>query len=145
MNIEKLSLKNMKAMAALMVEFWPESSFDEEYKYALMILNSNKKTAFLYKISEQYVGFIYLTLRSDFVEGATQNPVGYVEAIYLKPDFRRKGIGKVLLEKGESWARLKGCTQLASDAEITNENSIRFHKKSGFTEANRVVCFINDI
>ena len=54
-------------------------------------------------------------------------------------------IAKKLVELGENWGKEKGCTQYASDTEITNQQSIAFHKKVGFSEANRLVCFIKDI
>ena len=40
-----------------------------------------------------------------------------------------------------NWAKDKGCTEFASDCELTNEDSIRFHTALGFEEANRIMCF----
>lgn len=34
-----------------------------------------------------------------------------------------------------------GCREFASDCELTNEESLRFHLGTGFTEANRIICF----
>jgi hypothetical protein len=48
---------------------------------------------------------------------------------------------KALLTACEDWARTKGCTEFASDCELTNTQSLRFHLNVGFTEANRIICF----
>lgn len=43
---------------------------------------------------------------------------------------------------GEDWARQQGCRELASDCELHNSDSLRFRLASGFTEANRIICFV---
>ena len=41
----------------------------------------------------------------------------------------------------EKWARDMGCCEFASDCELTNENSLKFHLSMGFDEVNRIICF----
>ena len=38
--------------------------------------------------------------------------------------------------KCENWAREKRCIEFASDCELMNEESFRFHMAMGFEEAN---------
>lgn len=87
------------------------------------------------------LAFLSLALRHDYVEGTSTSPVGYVEGIYVAPAFRGKGIARELIAFAGEWARQKGCSELASDAEATNTGSIAFHQKAGFAVANTVVCF----
>jgi aminoglycoside 6'-N-acetyltransferase I len=49
------------------------------------------------------------------------------------------------LKNGETWAKSSGISQIASDTEVENVESIAFYKKAGFSEVNRVVCFIKDL
>ena len=58
------------------------------------------------------------------------------------PGFRRRGIAKALLTACEQWAREKGCREFASDCELSNDQSLSFHLRSGFREANRIICFV---
>ena len=46
-----------------------------------------------------------------------------------------------LMRSCEDWARAAGCMEFASDCEIENAESLEFHLKLGFTEANRIICF----
>ena len=46
-----------------------------------------------------------------------------------------------LLAECEKWAREKGCTEFASDCELDNADSLRFHLALGFEETNRIICF----
>ena len=100
---------------------------------------------FLYYIENQPVAFLSLSLRHDYVEGTDSSPVGYIEGIYVKPEFRSRGIGKELVEYAKNWSLENKCSQLASDCEITNESSRVFHNRTGFKEANTIVCFVMNL
>jgi aminoglycoside 6'-N-acetyltransferase I len=67
--------------------------------------------------------------------------VGYLEGIFVSEPYRKKGIARQLLTACEGWAKEKGCTEFASDCELTNIQSLRFHQSIGFEEANRIICF----
>ena len=58
---------------------------------------------------------------------------------------RGKGIARRLLSACEEWAREQGCTEFASDCELTNTESQAFHQAVGFEEANRIVAFVRKI
>lgn len=145
MRIETISQKNIDALAGLFIALWPECNFQEELKNCQYILNSEKETCFLAAHGDVYIAFIYMNLRYDNVEGTSSSPVAYVEGIFVKPQFRNQGIGKRLIEIGSAWGLEKGCSELASDAEWHNENSINFHEKVGFKEINRIVNFARKI
>lgn len=50
-----------------------------------------------------------------------------------------KGIATILCKECEEWARKHGCTEFASDCELANEESLRFHLSIGFEEENRII------
>jgi aminoglycoside 6'-N-acetyltransferase I len=39
------------------------------------------------------------------------------------------------------WAKEIGCSEFASDCELDNIGSFKFHMAMGFDEANRIICF----
>ncbi|MDX1532410.1 MAG: GNAT family N-acetyltransferase [Rhodothermales bacterium] len=90
------------------------------------------------------VGFVELSVR-DRVEGSYSDRVGYVEGWYVEPAFRGQGVGRRLIEAAERWTAERGLTEIASDAEIENEGSIRAHAALGFRETFRVVQFLKPI
>ncbi len=81
----------------------------------------------------------------DYVEGTKTCPVAYLEGIFVTAAERRKGIARKLLLACESWARKRGCTEFASDCELSNLTSQAFHQAVGFEEANRIVAFVRKI
>ncbi len=143
--IETLSAENLKYLTPLVLELWPGSVFDEEYENYKDIPDSENEICYLVKNEEMYIGFIHLSIRTNYVEGAAELPVAYLEAIYVKAEYRKTGIGEKLLALVENWAKEKGYSQIASDTELENSASIDFHKKVGFNEANRIVCFIKEL
>ena len=145
LKIEKITAENISPLAKLMTALWTDCSYEDEFESCKNILNSETEICFLVKEQDEYIAFIHLTVRYDYVEGSESSPTTYLEAIYVQPNFRYLGVGKSLIDFGEEWGKQKGCKQFASDTELSNLSSIEFHKKNGFREANRIVCFIKDI
>ena len=46
-------------------------------------------------------GFAQCQLRHDYVEGTRGGPVGYLEGIYVRTGFRRRGVAAALLSACE--------------------------------------------
>ena len=91
------------------------------------------------------VGFAHCGLRRDYVEGTESSPVGYLEGIFVKESYRGWGCARAMLAACKDWAKEKGCTEFASDCEIDNEASLRFHLAMGFAEVRRIICFTSKL
>lgn len=108
-------------------------------------MHAHKEKIFIAWQNTLYIGFIQLPIRTDYVEGASSSPVGYIEGLYIEPGHRRKGVAQALIKKTKIWTREKNGSEIASDAELLNTGSIEFHHAMGFREINRIVCFTKDI
>lgn len=86
----------------------------------------------------ELIGFLEASIRP-FVEDCHTDHVGYLEGWFVDPDHRRKGIGGELVRNAENWARQKGCTEMASDAEVGNERSLTAHTRLGYAVTSRLV------
>lgn len=73
------------------------------------------------------------------MDGCLSSPVGYIEGIYLKPEYRSAGYGRQLVARAETWFKGKGCKEMATDAEIDNLDAQKFHENLGFQEIYRIV------
>lgn len=105
------------------------------------LLTDPQAACFLAFRQEEAIGFAQCQLRHDYVEGCETSPVGYLEGIFVDESHRHQGIARALLSACEAWVRRVGCTEFASDCELDNAGSLRFHQAMGFTEANRIICF----
>ena len=139
--IRKASPADAAVTAKLAQSLWPHHEAAElEAEFAPILLDANAAVFLAYK-EDFPIGFAQCQLRHDYVEGTDSTPVGYLEGIYVTDGFRKSGIARNLLAACENWAKEKGCTEFASDCELTNAESLRFHLKVGFEEANRIICF----
>jgi len=130
--------KDERDWAEMCAALWKENTAEQMLAERA---NGTLPNEFLYYADGTPAAFISLSLRHDYVEGTESSPVGYLEAIYVKPAFRGQGIARQLVEFGKSWAKGRGCSEFASDCELHNQASRQFHQKIGFTEANQIICF----
>ena len=145
LTIEEIYEKHIPQVTAMVIKLWPDCSYQEAFKNCFEILNSSNNNIFVAKANEDYIGFIQLSLRTDYVEGTITSPVLYIEGLYIEPLYRNQGVASRLVRKSEDWGLEQNCTEMASDAEWNNTESIEFHKSIGFKEVNRIVCFTKTI
>ena len=86
------------------------------------------------------IGFAELSIRP-YADGCMTERVAYLEGWYVDPEWRRRGVGRALVEGAERWAERQGCTEFGSDAVIDNADSARAHAALGFTETGQLRCF----
>lgn len=132
-------------VAGLALLLWPDNSLPELVSDFNELFLSERAAVFLIVCNGEPAGFGQCQLRYDYVEGTQTSPVGYLEGIFVKPEYRRRGYARRLLSACEQWAKSMGCREFASDCELDNEDSLRFHLKTGFLEANRIICFTKEL
>ena len=145
MSIVAADRGNLKEWAEMMVLLFPELSFGEAFAECEEWLNVRKEIGVLYRKDGKYAGFMNLSVRNDYVNGTETSPVAFVEAIYVLPEYRSQGIGREFMEYAENFARTRGIREIASDCFIDNILSEKFHKKCGFIEKERIICFAKRI
>jgi aminoglycoside 6'-N-acetyltransferase I len=85
-------------------------------------------------------GFLEASLRLE-ADGCDGSPVGYVEGLYVRPAFRHQGVARKLIESARLWTVEKGCTEMASDCYVDNEESREVHQKLGFVAVETLIHF----
>ncbi len=125
---------------------WDESS-DEEHRMEMLDIYEHHETQ-LVLVAEaeggKLIGFLEASIRP-FVEDCHSDHVGYLEGWFVEPQYRKHGIGRTLVKAAENWARGKGCTEMASDAEIGNDLSLKAHQTLGYEETSRLVHLRKDL
>lgn len=139
--IRKASQSDIPTAAKLALQLWPDNAYPELEKMFTEMLCQSEAAIFLACHDGAAIGFAQCQLRHDYVEGTDSSPVGYLEGIYVSEGYRRCGYAKLLLAACEVWAKEQGCQEFASDCELGNDDSLRFHLNVGFEEANRIICF----
>jgi GNAT superfamily N-acetyltransferase len=55
-----------------------------------------------------------------------------LEAMYVQPDHRRRGVGAALVSEFRAWAGQQGADRLSVTAYAANTDAIRFYEREGF-------------
>ena len=143
--IKEATLHNVKEAADLALLLWPDHTLEEFIQEMTHLIDQPDAKFFLAYHDSEPVGFAQCQLRYDYVEGTSSSPVGYLEGLYVKEDFRKQGFAIKLVHACENWAKDRGCHEFASDCELENEESLAMHLKLEFIEANRIICFKKDL
>ncbi len=125
---------------------WPGSSATHRKDLENYFANQSKdiEACFLVEVKGVPVGFIEVNVRN-YAAGSDRPEVPYVEGWFIAETHRGQGLGKLLMQRAENWAMERGYSELASDAELENLISINVHKKLGFEETDRIVCFLKKL
>ncbi len=146
MVIREAAEKDVQQWSEMRTALWPETEDGHIAEINEYFYGSSTDVVMVYiaEVGLEIVGFLELNIRN-FAEGSRSPKLPYVEGWYIKPEHQGNGYGKLLMRKAEQWAISQGYSELASDTEIDNHRSIALHKRLGFSEIERVVCFIKEL
>jgi aminoglycoside 6'-N-acetyltransferase I len=141
--VERCAPAHRSAWLGLRRLIWPQDTdADHAADMAKILAEPSRNAAFLCRLDGgAYAGFAEAAMRTDYVNGCETSPVAFLEAVFVEPARRRKGIARALCGAVEEWARQQGSREFASDADIANRASHRMHAALGFAETGRVVYF----
>jgi aminoglycoside 6'-N-acetyltransferase I len=102
---------------ALRLELWPDGAADHAPEIAAFFRGSLREPEAVLAAQNSagvMVAFAELSIRTGLI-GLQAETVGYVEGLYVRPEFRQQGIARKLLQASRQWARGRKCTGFASD------------------------------
>jgi aminoglycoside 6'-N-acetyltransferase I len=125
---------------------WPAAApADLEREMAQIRADMDQQPVFVAeKPDGSLCGMIEVSIRSN-AEGCRTDNVGYVEGWFVDPEWRRRGVGRRLVEAAEAWARTQGCTEMASDTDPDYPLSPDAHQGLGYQIVQRTIHFRKDL
>jgi aminoglycoside 6'-N-acetyltransferase I len=137
---------DLEALAALRRALWPEGSLEEHRAELADLLAGRPRSTlplavFVADDGGRLIGFIEVGLRSHADGCDPARPCGFVEGWYVVPERQREGVGRLLMQRAEAWARAQGARELASDTWIDQDESQRAHEALGFEIVDRCVHY----
>ena len=127
--------------ARMRVRLWNDLKDALNQSEITSMLDDEKSTNyFVVDAADNPIGFAEINIR-DYANGCTQQPVPFLEGIWIDDDHRRSGVGRALIARITNDLRAQGYVELCSDILETNHQSHRAHENWGFEETERVVYF----
>ena len=143
--IKRAKIEDAKVLAGMAIQMWTNHVLEDLTEEFRQLVLNDDAVCFIKYVDDKPIAFAQCQLRYDYVEGTESSPVGYLEGIFVAEKYRKQGYAAELLSECEKWAREKGCTEFASDCELSNTDSVRFHMSLGFEKANQIICFRKNI
>ena len=79
--------------------------------------------------SHAFLGYLWVGEGNNMMTGLKH---GYVYDLFVREEFRGKGIGRILLKKAESYCREKRYSRILLMVSVSNEAAIKLYGKMGF-------------
>ena len=97
---------------------------DDKWCYTRYNANENIENVWVVYLGNIAIGCIAYRKKSD--------GIGEVKRLYIRSEYRGKGISKKLLDMVESYAKEQGCHTLFLDTRITLEPAVSIYRNFGF-------------
>ncbi len=119
---------------------WPDCAAEQhELEMGTVLADADRAAVFVSPADgERLAGFVEVALRP-WREECAGSPVGFVEALYVDPEERGRGVGDALLAAAEAWASARGCRTITADARVDNAAGRALHRRHGYEEASERV------
>ena len=130
MNIREIIIEDHENL----IPFWKENYFVnelDEYKPFKLFLKKNPSLSFLAEENGEIIGTVL---------GSFDGRRGYIQKLVVRKDYRKKGLGRQLIEKAISELRTIGALYIPINAE---EELTSFYEKCGFNKTKQVPMSIS--
>ncbi len=108
---------------------FPGKSMDMEMFRDIFMehVRNNREGVRIAEHNSQIIGYIWLSC-----ERSILGDYGLVHHLYVKKEFRSKGVGKSLMKMAEEYFKAKGIKRIKLTVTLTNEPSLRLSEKLGY-------------
>lgn len=112
---------------------WP---FEDGKTYFKKRLENKNSMNFVAIYKNKIIGYIVSFIDTYKYRDGKINPICEVENMFVKQEYRKKGIGKLLINAVKNAARKKKVKLLRVGAIAQNINAINFYRSQGFHDSN---------
>lgn len=101
----------------------------DDYISKMLSQSSEPNVTYIAESNGLPLGFIHVRTHKDSISGEI---CGTVPLLAVSPESQGAGVGKLLIARGENWAKNLGCRLLHLEVFANNKKADVFYKKNGF-------------
>ena len=115
-----------------MPEYFNRTSKDEHLRIIKNMMDDKNACILVAKDGSNVIGFACLYVQNNNNEGFKVRRVGYIYNFGVDEKYRRKGVGKKLIENVIEYFKNEGCGAVDLSVFMFNGGALDFYKKLGF-------------
>jgi GNAT superfamily N-acetyltransferase len=104
------------------------------------IISNDDAGLFVVEQGGEVVGMIYLEIEEASASHRVRDPSCWVSNVVVRRDAQRQGIGRLLMEAAEAWARSKGLARVKFQVWEFNASAIALYERLGYHTVQRQMC-----
>ena len=131
--LRKIALCDLNELSLMLKDFWHTQlveASDEDILEDIRRMLSPKCFGYLIMLDDNIAGFTFVNEKY----GYTNN----IEYLYIKPEFRRKGLASFALKKIKEIVLAKGNPRVQIEVAPNNLSALKFYYKQGFTSIDTI-------
>ena len=115
-NVRPIVWADSPEWQSMRCDLWPEGAHEHAQEIQAFFDGRLEEpiAVFVAEAASKIVGVAELAIRSE-LPGIASERIGYVEGLYVKPQYRGMGVARTLLMASRAWAQDQRCTAFASD------------------------------
>lgn len=113
----------------------------EMVKMRLANIDHNRECVFVADEGSKMIGFIHVEIYEILYAPSMANILG----IAVSSEYRRQGIGKLLLSKAEEWAKCKGINMMRLNSGAERIEAHEFYRGLGYNDEKTQIRFIKSL
>lgn len=92
-------------------------------------LSSGNGAIFLAEEGGKQLGYVFVLTFFPWAEKFKKHSPGFISDLYVKKEYRKKGVGIKLIKEAEKWLKSKGKKDIALDVGTYNRSAINLYNK----------------
>jgi aminoglycoside 6'-N-acetyltransferase I len=138
--VRRATTADIPGWAAGRADLWPSLDAEGHREELVAFLDADGVFAWVAVEDGAVIGFLEAAIRA-YANGCTRQPVLFVDGAWVREDWRRRGIGKAMLDALLAFARERGFDEICTDSDLENTEAHAAFEALGFRETERVVYF----
>ncbi len=127
----EISEADLGALPDLAAELGYKVTIEEIKETFSCLENDETNKLFIAETEDKMViGWVHVSIYRTLITKKTAIVLGLV----VSSDYRKAGIGRMLMEKAELWAQAKGCLRIRLYSNITRTEAHQFYHRLGYEE-----------
>ena len=141
MKFKKFNVDHFEEWSSLVCLLFPNLEAGNLKAQLWNVAKSKKHKIYFAIREEEIVGFIHIHLSDSYSYQTDSNISASIVGLYVKEKFRRTGLAQELIKKAEKWVWKKGCTNIISRTNISDDDVHQFLYMNGYSPKSELINF----